>query len=58
MAVLSMAPENTFWELKETWSQRLLIGIGLVALLIFGIFPQWAQPFLANLPSMFEHLGK
>jgi formate hydrogenlyase subunit 3/multisubunit Na+/H+ antiporter MnhD subunit len=58
LAVLSMAPENTFWELKETWSQRLLIGIGLVALLIFGVFPQWAQPFLASLPSMFAHLGK
>jgi NADH:ubiquinone oxidoreductase subunit 2 (subunit N) len=58
LAVLAMAPDHTLWKLNETWSQRLLIGIGLVALLIFGIFPQWAQPFLANLPSMFEHLGK
>jgi formate hydrogenlyase subunit 3/multisubunit Na+/H+ antiporter MnhD subunit len=58
MAVLSMAPEHTYWGSKETWEQRLLIGIGLIGLLGFGLFPQWAQPFLANLPSMFEHLGK
>jgi multicomponent Na+:H+ antiporter subunit D len=58
LAVLTMAPEHTLWELDETWSQRLLIGIGLVSLLAFGLYPQWAQTFLANLPSMFEHLGK
>lgn len=58
LAVLTMAPEHTLWESDETWNQRLLIGIGLVTLLIFGLYPQWAQPFLANLPSMFEHLGK
>jgi formate hydrogenlyase subunit 3/multisubunit Na+/H+ antiporter MnhD subunit len=58
LAVLSMAPQNTKWEARETWSQRLLIGLGLLALFVFGLFPQWAQPLLASLPAMFEHLGK
>ena len=58
IAVLTMAPENTHWASNENWEQRIFIGIGLIALLVFGLFPQWAQPFLANLPSMFEHLGK
>jgi formate hydrogenlyase subunit 3/multisubunit Na+/H+ antiporter MnhD subunit len=58
LAVLTMAPENTAWKSRESWSQRLLIGIGLLALFILGLFPQWAQPLLANLPAMFEHLGK
>ena len=58
LAVLTMAPENTKWESRETWSQRLLIGIGLLALFFLGLFPQWAQPLLAILPLMFEHLGK
>jgi hypothetical protein len=58
LAVLTMAPDHTQWVLKETWPQRILIGIGLIGLVVFGLFPQWAQPFLANLPSMFEHLGK
>ena len=58
LAVLTMAPEHTLWESNETWGQRLLIGIGLLVLLFFGLFPEWAQPFLANLPLMFQHLGK
>lgn len=58
LAVLTMAPENTKWESRETWSQLSLLGFGLLALIVLGIFPQWAQPLLANLPSMFEHLGK
>lgn len=58
LAVLTMAPEHMPWVSQETWEQRFLIGIGLTGLLVFGLFPQWAQAFLANLPSMFEHLGK
>lgn len=58
VAVLTMSRENAGWEIRETWSQRFLIGMGLFLLLIFGLFPQWAQPLLTNLPLMFEHLGK
>jgi multicomponent Na+:H+ antiporter subunit D len=58
LAVLTMSPGNAGWEIHESWSQRLLIGAGLFLLLVFGLFPQWAQPLLANLPLMFEHLGK
>jgi formate hydrogenlyase subunit 3/multisubunit Na+/H+ antiporter MnhD subunit len=58
VAVLIMAPDPKPWVSKETWEQRLLIGIGLMGLVLFGLFPQWAQFFLANLSSMFEHLGK
>jgi len=58
LAVLTMAPKHTLWVSNETWEQRIMIGLGLFGLLMFGLFPQWAQPFLANLPAMFEHLGK
>lgn len=58
LAALVAAPEDLPWKSEETWDQRVLIGLGLLALFIFGLFPQWAQPFLANLPAMFAHLGK
>lgn len=63
LAVLTMFPEDSArppngWESHETWPQRILIAIGLFTLLLSGIFPQWAQPLLANLPAMFEYLGK
>lgn len=58
LAVLNMAPENTSWETKESPAEKILIGAGIVTLLLLGLYPQWSQSFLANLPSMFEHLGK
>ncbi len=58
LAVLTMFSEKTEWVSRETWPQRILLGIGLLGLFLSGIFPQWAQPLLANLPAMFEYLGK
>jgi len=58
LATLTMAPDGSSWEARENWSQRILIGVGVLGLLGFGLFPQWVQPFLSSLPSMFEHLGK
>jgi formate hydrogenlyase subunit 3/multisubunit Na+/H+ antiporter MnhD subunit len=58
LAVLTMSPPKTPWQSGETWQQRILIGIGLFGLFLSGVFPQWAQPLLANLPAMFQYLGK
>lgn len=52
------AREDISWKSNETWDQRILIAVGLITLLVFGLLPQWAQPLLTNLPAMFEHLGK
>jgi len=58
MAVLSMADEYTSWEVKEDWLQGIMLGLGMTGLVILGIFPQFLQYFLADLPAMFEHLGR
>jgi len=59
LAVLIASPdEKKPWKSLETWDQRFLIGVGLLTLFVLGLFPQWAQPLLSNLPAMFEHLGK
>jgi formate hydrogenlyase subunit 3/multisubunit Na+/H+ antiporter MnhD subunit len=58
MAVLVMAPEGTGWELREGWGSGIMIGLGVIGLFILGIFPQIFRPIMANLPAMFEHLGK
>ena len=57
MAVLSMADEYTGWELREDWLQGIMLGLGMIGLLILGLFPQFIQYFLSDLPAMFEHLG-
>jgi formate hydrogenlyase subunit 3/multisubunit Na+/H+ antiporter MnhD subunit len=58
LAVMVIAPQGTGWEIHERWGAGVLIGIGVVGLFLLGIFPQIFQPIMANLPGMFEHLGK
>ena len=58
LAVLVMAPQGTDWELRESWGTGIMIGVGVIALFILGIFPQTFRFVLADLPAMFEHLGK
>ena len=58
MAVLSMAEEYTSWELREDWLQGIMLGLGMIGLFVLGLFPQFVQYFLSNLPAMFEHLGR
>jgi formate hydrogenlyase subunit 3/multisubunit Na+/H+ antiporter MnhD subunit len=58
LAVISMADEYTNWQRRETPSQMVMLGLGMLGLFILGLFPQTVQYFLANLPLMFEHLGR
>jgi NADH-quinone oxidoreductase subunit N len=57
LAVLVMEKEATPWKSKETLIQRSMLGAGLIALFIMGIFPQLTQPLLEKLPLMFTHLS-
>jgi NADH-quinone oxidoreductase subunit N len=58
LAVLSMADEYAGWEVGEDWLQGIMLGLGVTGLFILGLFPQIIQYLLANLPAMFEHLGR
>jgi NADH-quinone oxidoreductase subunit N len=58
LAVFVMAEENKAWELNESWVQTIMLGLGTIGLFILGMFPQMLQPFLVNLPALFDHLGK
>jgi hypothetical protein len=53
-----MADEYTSWQPRETLTQMTMLGLGMLGLFILGLFPQTMQLFLANLPNMFEHLGR
>jgi formate hydrogenlyase subunit 3/multisubunit Na+/H+ antiporter MnhD subunit len=57
-AVLVKALPGTPWQSLEGWAERLLLGLGITGLLLFGLFPQWSQGILANLTAAFERLGK
>lgn len=58
MMAFAAAPERVPWESHETTLQRVLLAIGLIALLLLGLFPQWVLPLWKNLPTVFPHLGQ
>jgi formate hydrogenlyase subunit 3/multisubunit Na+/H+ antiporter MnhD subunit len=58
LAVFVMAGGEKAWELNETWIQVTMLGLGVIGLFILGMFPQVIQPFIADLPSLFIHLGR
>lgn len=58
LAVISLAEEYTSWEPRESPAQMLMLGLGVIGLFILGLFPQAVQFVLADLPLMFEHLGR
>src|SRR6185503_12369999 len=58
LAVVSMAEEYTSWERRESLAQTIMLGLGMIGLVILGLFPQTVQYFLSELPTMFERLGR
>ena len=57
LAVLVMATEESHWQWGGSISQNILITLGIIALFILGLFPQWMQPILSKLPLAFAHIG-
>jgi NADH-quinone oxidoreductase subunit N len=58
LAVFVMTSEDTAWGWNESWVQVTMLGLGVIGLFILGLFPQVLKPFLADLPSLFEHLSR
>lgn len=58
LGVLIRTTEGSGWEFRENWVQAVMIVLGIAVLLLLGLFPQVVQPLVANLPAMYEHLGK
>jgi len=46
------------WETHETRTQAALVALGILALLVLGLFPQASRFLLENLPALFKNLGQ
>jgi len=58
LAVLAMPNEENSWSSRENLFQRGMMGIGILGLLVLGLFPQTFSFVVGRLPFMFEHLGR
>lgn len=57
LAVLVMGKNEAGWRITESWPQRIYLALGIVGLLILGLFPQWFLPLFADLPRAFQQLA-
>lgn len=46
------------WGTSESVLQRIFLSIGVVALLLLGLFPQWTLIFWTKLPVIFTNFGQ
>jgi formate hydrogenlyase subunit 3/multisubunit Na+/H+ antiporter MnhD subunit len=53
LAVLVMGPEQLNWEGTEDFLQRFYLLIGMVSILLMGIFPHWIFPLFSDLASTY-----
>ncbi|HZD55513.1 MAG TPA: proton-conducting transporter membrane subunit, partial [Anaerolineales bacterium] len=56
LVVTVMGPDEEPWQPTENWIEQFFLVVGILALLLVGLLPQWFLPFFANLPRAFEHL--
>jgi len=46
------------WGTRESVLQRIFLSMGVVALLLLGLFPQWTLIFWTKLPAIFTNFGQ
>lgn len=54
MAVLVMGENEEAWKVHENLAQVIFLSIGILALFLAGLFPQWFLPTLTGISQSFE----
>ncbi len=58
LAVLVTQKQETAWKSCEDWVQRGMLGLGVLALFVLGLFPGITNFIVLDLPLMFQHLNR
>ncbi len=56
LAVLTMGTNEHSWAVQESRPAAVFLTLGMLLLLLVGLFPQWFLPPMANVSHIFSHL--
>lgn len=56
LGVLVGGENNLPWQISESRLLTIYLILGVIGLLLLGLFPQWLLPFFQNMPVAFEQL--
>ena len=57
LSILVAGEDEHPWQVTESWQFMVLLGIGLAAMILIGLFPQWFLPPLVSGLNAFTHLS-
>jgi formate hydrogenlyase subunit 3/multisubunit Na+/H+ antiporter MnhD subunit len=57
LSILVTGEDEHPWQVTENWQFLVLLGIGLAAIVLVGLFPEWFLPPLVSGLNAFSHLS-
>lgn len=57
LALFFTKSDEQTWKINEGWTALFFLLIGLLLLLLIGVFPQWFLPPFSNLASTFQQIS-
>jgi len=56
LAVLVMGAEQDAWRINEHWLTAIFLIIGILLMILIGLFPQWVLPYAASISEVFSQM--
>jgi NADH-quinone oxidoreductase subunit N len=57
LTVLIMGKNEEAWQIREHWLTAVFLIIGILSIILLGLFPQWALRFTSQIAGIFSQLS-
>jgi formate hydrogenlyase subunit 3/multisubunit Na+/H+ antiporter MnhD subunit len=57
LAVLVMGMSEDAWQIKEHWLTAVFLIVGILLMILLGLFPHWLLPYAASISEVFNQMN-